>query len=196
MVKKPLPLCLCFSALGLLFSCGEFRASYQVVRGNYNYLRGDYQQANIRYLEASEWEGEPEIIAYNLGTVYQALGETRSAQEQWQGIDPGDNKVLAYNLLYNRGIVDYQTGNYQGAYEAFRQALILDPTSLNAKINLEHALRKLNVAEQETSQAPAPVPRPEENSEEVQRILDYLRRIEPVQIPRSPARQNEGVEDW
>lgn len=187
------PLC---GALLLFTSCGEIRASYRVTLGNYAYSRGDYQNANIQYIRAAELEEETPIITYNLGTVYQALGEVQSAMEQWEEMDPAGDDMLAFRFLYNRGILYYQTGNYQEAYEGFREALIHNPASLDAKINLEHSLRKLNAQEQ-SSPAAAPVSRAEGSPEEIQRVLDYIRRTETIRPPVPPAAEEvSGENDW
>ena len=194
---KFLLLIMIFSSLLFLNSCGELRASYQVFTGNYAYSRGDYQNANIHYVRAAELSDQEDIITYNLGTVYQALGEVQAAQEQWMDVEPGDNNVLAFRFLYNRGIFYYQTGNYQAAYEGFRDALTYNPGSLDAKINLEYSLRKLNVQEQPSVSPASLGARTEGSPEEIQRILDYIRRTESQRPPlKAPQGAVSGENDW
>ena len=60
-------------------------------------------------------------------------------------IEPEEDLRLAYRLAYNQGVLQYQLGNYQTAYDFFRQALLLEPGRREARINLEHSFRKLNV---------------------------------------------------
>ena len=181
----------------LLSSCGEFGASAQVFLGNYAFFRGDYQKANIRYLRAEESGVQEQIIAYNLGTVYQALGETESAMDQWSRIDAGENTVLAYRAVFSRGVLQYQLGEYQKAYDLFRQALIYNPASLEAKINLEYAFRKLNIKEQALPAASSGVPQAEPGKEEIQRIMEYIRRTELVRpAGDSPGENGAGGQDW
>lgn len=88
-----------------------------------------------------------EIVGYNLGTVFYALGEAASARDLWNEVVPGENQELAFRLVYNQGILNYRNGAYPEAYESFKSALLLNPASMAAKVNLEHSLAKMNARE-------------------------------------------------
>ncbi len=168
--------------LGLV-SCSEFGASYHIFQGNYYFLQGDYQRANIKYLRVAEEGIEKDIVSYNLGTVYNALGETESAAVQWEEITTDDD-LLAFRLSYNKGVLFYQAGEYQAAFDSFRQALLYDSSSREARINLEHSFRKLNIQEEVTSGTDSEARQAESGDEDIQRVLEYIRRNEPVHPPR------------
>jgi len=180
----------------LFTSCEEAAAAYRVAQGNYSYARGAYQKANLNYFMAEEKNAEPEIIEYNLGTVFYALGEADSARELWQGVDPGENPELAFRLIYNRGILQYREGAYHDAYASFKKALQLNPSSVEAKVNLEHSFAKMNARESGTPEAVPGVPSVSAGSEEIQRVLEFIRRNEPVTPPRRQGGELSGGNDW
>ncbi|MBI9101149.1 MAG: tetratricopeptide repeat protein [Spirochaetales bacterium] len=170
-------------SLIFLTSCSEFNASYKVFRGNYQFLQGEYQTANIQYLRAAEKGIEEDIINYNLGTVYNALGEMDSAVTQWESIDPGENIQLAFRLAYNQGVLHYQLGDYQSAFDSFKEALLFDSSSREARINLEHSFRKLNFQEEPVTSGTGESRESEPGDEDIQRVLEYIRRNEPYYPP-------------
>ena len=180
----------------LLLSCREMRASYRVALGNYAYAKGDYQKANLNYFKAQALGVGGEIVGYNLGTVFYALGEAASSQELWNSIDPGEDLELAFRLVYNEGILNYRNGNYLEAYENAKSALLFKPTSLAAKINLEHSLSKLNAQETGSQEILSGAPLPMSNSDDIQRILEYIRRQEPIYSPGKGRKAEAGVKDW
>jgi tetratricopeptide (TPR) repeat protein len=84
------------------------------------------------------------FAAYNLGNVYQALGEPESAKQQWETIDLEEAPTeLRFRLNFNLGVLLFQQGQYLGAYRAFRQAIKVKPSDLDTKKNLELSLLKL-----------------------------------------------------
>ena len=188
-------------ALLLLFlilftSCDEAAAAYRVAQGNYSYARGSYQKANLNYFMAEEKNAEPEIIEFNLGTVFYALGEAESAGELWKGVVPGENQELAFRLIYNQGILQYRDGAYHEAYGNFKKALQIDPSSMEAKINLEHSFAKMNARESGTPEAASGSSAVSAGSEEIQRVLEFIRRNEPVTPPRRQGGETSGGNDW
>jgi len=193
----PPGLLLLLAACLLLVSCGEFGASSRVFLGNYSFFRGDYQQANIQYLKARDSGIGSQIVGYNLGTVYQALGEVESAMDQWEAVLPGEDGELAFRKLFSLGILHYQLGEYQPAYDLFRQALIRKPSSLEAKINLEYSFRKLNIKEQVSPSSASDQPQAQPGGEDIQRVLEYIRRTEMQRPPGSDtSARGGGGTDW
>lgn len=194
--NRIVPAVLILLSFFLFTSCDEAAAAYRVAQGNYSYARGAYQKANLNYFMAEEKKAEPEIIAFNLGTVFYALGEVDSARELWGGVDPGEDRELAFRLIYNRGILQYREGAYHEAYDNFKKALQLNPASVEAKINLEHSFAKMNARESGTPEAVPGVPSVSAGSEEVQRVLEFIRRNEPVTPPRRQGGEVSGGNDW
>lgn len=179
MVRSILKSLLFIAALLSITSCERLVESGTIIAGNQKYRSGEYQEAIIDYLKGVNSESNRDYFYYNLGNVYTSLGEYPAAFSIWSRTDGGVNSQLKYNLLYNRGFLEFKLGNYKDAYNLFQQALIIMPSSINAKINLEITLNKMSAASYNQN--------PEKSdknlgvkgtSDETQRILEYVRQKE------------------
>lgn len=104
--------------------------------------------------------GTGRLLAGRPAEAEQALGR---AAELGGEAGPGLGAALPFNL----GNARFAQGNYQGALEAYRDALRLDPNLGDAKFNLELALRALTPPQpqpqpQKGPPPPAPAPNPPE----------------------------------
>ena len=175
-------------------SCGKAEVYVQVARGNYAYGRGDFQEANVMYLRASDHNLWNDIVAYNLGNVYQALGESEAALEKWNAARLEGNSDLLPDVLYNEGVLRYELGEYEEAYLLFRQVLEMDPTRDDARINLEYALKKTSAR----NKAPRSIqtePSRDNESENVERVLQYVERKEQT-LWGTGTVETEYQQDW
>ncbi len=138
-----------------LSSCGIDLSSILVLRGNYFYNRGNYNRALIDYYKIFDSrkikqgsESYKNYVLYNIGTVYLANGEFKSAilkLEDARKCDRRRNRELCFRSNFNLGYIYYQLGDYDRAVTYFIDALLVKPSSLDAKKNLELALRKLHL---------------------------------------------------
>lgn len=122
-------------------------------RGNRLYRAGKYAEAVEAYQAAlAEGKRSPELY-YNLGTALLQLGRyeeaERNFQEALEAVEPDLRERTFYNLGNRfldaaRGEQDprQQGPLLQGAIEAYQRALRLDPADVDAKWNLELALRE------------------------------------------------------
>lgn len=160
-----------------LTSCSEANEGWTVLQGNAAFQRGDFQRASLSYLAAQELGGSLDVVDYNLGNVYNALGETNTALAVWGRITRPSSEELAYRLAFNKGYLLYQRGQYDEACGEFRTALLMKPASLEAKRNLEIALLKTQnfgsalPVRTRTADRPAP-------GEAEKALLDYINRLE------------------
>ncbi len=160
----------------LLVSCTDWNAGWLVIQGNNAFQRGDFQRANLSYLSARDAGAASEVINYNLGNVYNALGETNAALAVWNRIGRPADEELAFRLAFNKGYLLYQRGQYDEAFQAFRTALTLRPGSLDAKRNLEICLLK---TQSFGSALPARTRVDKTDPGETQKaLLDYINRLE------------------
>ncbi len=160
-------------------SCEKLVEGSTLITGNQQYRSGEYQDAIIHYLKGLESDVNKDYFYYNLGNVYSSLGEYPSAFSIWNLANGGTNSQLKFNLLYNRGFLEYQLGNYGESYKLFRQSLIIIPSSIKSKINLELSLNKMSAATY--SQPPdnkKDEPFNKGASDETQRILEYVKQKE------------------
>ena len=153
--------------------------------GNYAHGRGDYVHATINYLLA--WvDSEQPHLAYNLGNTYLALGEIDAGVERLLSVAHEDDRELLRRTAFNLGHARYQAGHYLQAAYHFRDALLLAPESLDAKINLEHALSKARATPPRGARDAA-VP---DADAQTARILDFVRGLEAERRPPLPPADN------
>ncbi len=187
--------------LGLILiisSCSNSQNYIDVIEGNYAFSRGEYQEANLSYLNVKGKELYSDYISYNLGNVYYALGEIDSAFEEWRLIEDESKTEITVRSLFNTGVLLFELSRYEEAYKIFRSILELDPDYINAKINLEYCIQKMNYTTENRSGIGETGLEELEPSDDVSRVLDFVRRRETniwkaaVQSESDP----EKLKDW
>ena len=159
-------------------SCSNSRVYIDVMEGNYAFSRGEYQEANMAYLNVKEQELYSDYISYNLGNVYYALGEIDSAFEEWGSIDEKSKTEITIRSFFNTGVLLFELSRYEEAYKIFRSILELDPYHINAKINLEYCIQKMNFTIENRSGIGKTGLEELEKTDDVSRVLDFVRRRE------------------
>lgn len=196
MVRNILKILVSLTIVSVLYSCDRLVESGTIIAGNQKYRSGEYQEAVINYLKGFDSESNRDYFYYNLGNVYSSLGEYPSAFSIWELTDGGVNTKLKFNLLYNRGFLEYQLGNYKEAYRLNREALAVMPSNIKAKINLELSLNKMNAASYGlSSESESAVNKEVFESDETKRILEYVRQKEAISWG-SEQREQELENDW
>ncbi len=178
----------------LLFSCGYVNPGLLVFWGNYQMDQGNFKRANVAFLDAMEWGDNLPLISYNIGNVYYSLGERDSALIKWDQEPPADREFL-FMLTFNKGVYYYEKGMYQEAALAFKEAVNLEPSDRDSKINLELSLNRVNSgldlrgdeAEQEKN---------ENLFDDTERLLNYLRRQENPVWESAEKEKNPRENDW
>lgn len=180
-----------------LTSCRVVRVYVGVAQARNDYSHGEYQQANRRLIALEESSPYTPWISYNLGTIYYALGEPAAAAEIWEQASGNVNRDLAFRTEFNLGVLAYDRGDYDEAYQRFRAALKLDPTSIEAKQNLEIVLNQMeDDRRQERTDGTGETTSPETDSD-VRRLLQYVERLEKgVWWSTERIEPEEGVQDW
>ncbi|HOV62556.1 MAG TPA: tetratricopeptide repeat protein [Spirochaetia bacterium] len=179
-------------------SCGDISSYRRVIAGNYHYAFGNYEDANMAYLQVAGQKEYEDVLQYNLGNVYHAVGEAAAARSAYESALTTENPELRYKVLYNYGILRYEMGDYSGAYSLFRQALELEPASMDAKVNLESTFLKMN-PEQPARGASTPKAEGQRKRDETDaaRILDYIQRKEEMRwLSTEKITPDEEVENW
>ena len=182
----------------LISGCTLGDSTREVFLGNDSFGRGEYQDATVHYLEAQKSGNEYQAwINYNLGNVYHSLGEVNAAMDLWDGAARTKDRNLLFNVQFNRGIAFYESGHYDEAYQAFRETLELNPSNMDAKLNLELTQKKLQAAAGTPNVNEGLVPGPSQGTEDAKRLLEYVRRKEGrIWIPAIPHSDSETVNDW
>jgi Ca-activated chloride channel family protein len=176
--RAPLSLGLLPLLLGpLLFgSCSPVSGKLLVVEGNFYHSQGRHNEAIRAYTKALEYPEALPYGEYGLGTVYTALEELPAALDRFDAAlaalrdqNLQGREELAYRIHYNRGVVLFRNEDFQAAAGAFREALEIDGSRIEAKRNLELALFSLSRKKNREAQGSG-----EGNDERLVTLFQYL----------------------
>ena len=120
-----------------------------VREGNEAFEAGEYQQAQEAYDRALEAIPESPEATYNSANVFYKQDQFGEARDRYDSGVQTARAELSQRAAYNAGNSLYQSEEYEGAVEAYKQALRLDPTDEDAKHNLELALKRIEEQQQE-----------------------------------------------
>ncbi len=138
--------CLLAAFAAMLVSCA--RPDLLVLHGNLRHGNGDYGKATVVYLAALEKAARDAApyVEYDLGNVYAALGEPAAARDTIGRALDGKGNELLFRARFNLGTLEYEQGRFEEAARSFAEALRHKPADVDAKVNLELALRKVQAA--------------------------------------------------
>lgn len=161
-------------------SCSNPVVYYSVWQGNNLFTGGDYQDATTSYLSVYDKGRFTDYISYNLANVYYALGEADAAYNEWEKALEAEDSELLFRTMYNKGVLEFESGKYEQAFDLFKKALKIMPGSREAKINLEHSLKRIDSGTNtaESSVSGADIAGNDELPDDVQRILEFVKKKE------------------
>ena len=126
------------------------------------YQTADYPAALDAYqrsLEQSPRSGEPH---YNSGNALYRMEEYEASLESYdESLKLAENELRSRGF-FNRGNASFQREEYAAAVESYKEVLRMNPNDLDAKHNLELALKR------SSSRSPDEDPEEQENREEDQ----------------------------
>jgi Ca-activated chloride channel family protein len=130
-------------------------------------------------MKALEYEDAAPYAMYGLGMVYYAMGEDNAALSRFtesetmiETFPAASNRELHYRIHYNTGVVLFSGGDFFGAANSFREALRADHGKIEAKRNLELAIRLL------AREKPSGAGIDNKESESKDALFEYIRQNE------------------
>ena len=138
----PLLLCGCSSRL---------HEGRMLLDGRLDWNKKDYPQAVANFLSVAEDAkefGDEELFDYGvfgLASTYLSQGESDAALDRFAQISENCPDNIRFAVYYNSGIIAHQKGDYALAANMFKNALICNSESVDAKINLELAVQEQTV---------------------------------------------------
>jgi Ca-activated chloride channel homolog len=149
-MSKEMRLLACF--LLFLLSSGQIwqdKTSRKNTQGNSLFQQKNYSEALQKYIEAQDGSKYLPEISYNIAnTLYRQKKYPEAIKELEKSIS-NQKLSLDQRVYFNRGNSFYQVGQYPQAVESYQKALGIDPSDIEAKHNLELALRKLQDSPQQ-----------------------------------------------
>ncbi|MBN2531918.1 MAG: tetratricopeptide repeat protein [Spirochaetales bacterium] len=183
----------------LCSGCGFKEPLIEVLDGNYRYMSGDYTGATISYIKALEKKSYTEWIYYNLGNVYNALGETDAAVEELLRASKTEYQEVLFRTHFNLGNIYFGLGKYEKAIEHYKQSLKANQKEIDAKINLELAVERME-KEKSIEQNQSLIKKQAETFEnkEIDTILDYIKEREALvwKLLNQAEPGTSNTDDW
>ncbi|HUV07639.1 MAG TPA: tetratricopeptide repeat protein [Spirochaetia bacterium] len=176
-ILVPGGLLLLLCAAAFLSGCG--RPMFEVIHGNYRFTQGEFAQATISYMKALGDTDQKQVLYYNLGNVYHALGEIEPAISSLDRAHSGaEDQELRSRAHFNLGNIFYELGEYDRAVSHYIDALSARPNDVETKVNLELALKKMSSDRVEKQESTAGVQRRKPLDKEYQSILSLVKEKE------------------
>ncbi len=132
-----------FVALSFTSCSSSFSESKKILEGVWNWHQKDYNQAIADFSQslAGAKENNDELIKqyalYGLSVTYLMQNENAAAIEKINELSSEAPDKIRFACFYNSGIIAQRSGDYKKASELFKNALLVNPSNVNAKINLE-----------------------------------------------------------
>ncbi len=121
-------------------------------RGVKQYRARQYQEAGESFSRALQHSPENATLQYNRGTALYHQQRFEEAEEALSAAAGAAGEELSQDAHYNLGNARFAAGDLEGAIEAYKQALRLDPSDGEAKWNLELAQQRLDEQQQQQQQ--------------------------------------------
>jgi Ca-activated chloride channel homolog len=135
-----------------LFTLNVFsQAERKFVRqGNRKFEDKKYQEAEIQYRKALEKSPGSSAAGFNLGNALYRQNQFDAAVQRYKELSGKQKDADMLNSdYYNLGNALYKSGKYQECVDAYKNALRKSPGDMDAKHNLQLAMKKLDMQKQQ-----------------------------------------------
>ena len=120
-----------------------------VRRGNRDFRKEQWQQAEIDYKKALVADSTSVAADYNLGNTCYRMENYAEADRYYKaGIDSLAKGPRGADAFHNQGNSQLKQRNWQGAIEAYKNALRRNPSDMETKANLAYAQKMLENEQQ------------------------------------------------
>ncbi len=150
-----------------LSSCTEaISGRAAMLKGAFAWHRQQWDKAVASFLPLTSYADTSisDYATYGLALSYIEQDELKAAKSRLFSIEDASSDKLRAAVWYETGVCEYLSGNYSEAAACFRRSLEIEPSHVDAKINLELSLMQ---AENENANAAAfsPMQAPASESE-------------------------------
>ncbi|CAM2009266.1 tetratricopeptide repeat protein [Acanthopleuribacter pedis] len=149
------------------------------------YEQGKYEEALQKYQELYEQNPYDPVVAYNLGNTYAKMGEAEKADEFYNKAMRGADDEAQKRARFNKGNMHMRGEQFEDAIKSYVDYLRRNPDDIDAKRNLELALRGLKQQQQQQQQ------QQQENQEQQQQQTDQSEQAPQPNLPHQEQEQQE-----
>jgi tetratricopeptide (TPR) repeat protein len=122
-------------------------------KGNRDFKEGQYKDAEVNYLKALEENPSSEKAGFNLGnSLYRQENYNAAAEKYGKLADGSTEDYDAARYFYNLGNSLFKQENFAESVNAYKKSLLRNPDDMDAKHNLQMALRMLEKQQQQEQQ--------------------------------------------
>ena len=190
-----------------LFSTARADVGGLMRKGNGLYARGKYDEALAAYQRAEVLEPDATAIHFNLGNALYRMGQYQEAASELELVMTEPDLRRRADAMYNIGNTVFKAGRLDGALQAYRSALVMNPDDRQAKENLEFCLKKKeemeqqpdSTGQQQQQQQQDEQQRPDRmGRDQAERVLQALEGKEKEEQKRAhqPDRKRKVDKDW
>ncbi|MBQ5780621.1 MAG: tetratricopeptide repeat protein [Spirochaetaceae bacterium] len=160
----------------------ENQNKIQILSGVLDFRTQNYNEATAEFLKGEEMGNSQKnsvlksVSGFNLATTYLILNENEVAADKFDKVET--TEFLKFPIEFNKGIVAHRKGDNISAARHFKNALKLDPSNIDAKINLEIVQSKIPVASSENHQQETMASESSENSAMTEGIFSVIREAD------------------
>lgn len=194
MMKKTVAISLILASLTLA-GCGGAKTEKLIESGNEAFAQQDYATALTEYQQAAGENPELAEPIYNAANVQYRQGEFEQTSVTLQVALANADENLAAVGYFNLGNTLFQTEKYAEAVDAYAESLRLNPRDMDAKVNLELALQKLQQEQEEQQQDEQQDEQQQEQPEQEQENQDQQNEQDQQQENQDEQSQDEQNQD-
>ena len=146
---KKLTLAIWILMMGLSLLAQQQERQY-IRKGNQLYSQGRLPEAESMYDQALDTKSDMIQGVFNKGNVYFQQDSFKKAAQQFElAANMAENDSLKAGAFHNMGNSLMNAADYEGAVEAYKNALRKNPNDQNTRYNLSYAMTKLKEQEQQ-----------------------------------------------
>lgn len=116
-----------------------------ISKGNNLYRQGEYAKAADQYRKSLERKPDNALTNFNLANALYRQQQFADAEQVFtRNLEHTTDPAMLNRIYYNKGLAHTRKKELEASIDAYKQALIHDPTDADARYNLQIALRELN----------------------------------------------------
>lgn len=154
-------------------------------KGNKLYKAGQFDQALPEYQKALAANPGNNTARYNMANARYRKGNFEEAEKSFDDLaTQTTDKKVKEKSVYNKGVAQSKQQKLQESIEAWKKALVLDPTDEDARFNLQKALTEQKKQNQQQEQKQPQQQQQKQQKQKQQNKLDkkkieqYLKSLE------------------